>query len=60
MIQYLDKSNFDTTINTNDVVLVDFFADWCGPCTHPTLEELAKEFDGKVVISKINVDKNQS
>jgi thioredoxin 1 len=60
MIQYLDKSNFDTTINTNDVVLVDFFADWCGPCKalHPALEELAKEFDGKVVISKINVDKN--
>jgi thioredoxin 1 len=60
MIQYLDKSNFDTTINTNDVVLVDFFADWCGPCKalHPALEELAKEFDGKVVISKINVDKD--
>jgi thioredoxin 1 len=58
MIQYLDKSNFDTTINTNDVVLVDFLS-WCGPCKalHPALEELAKEFDGKVVISKINVDK---
>lgn len=60
MIQYLDKSNFDATINTNDVVLVDFFADWCGPCKalHPALEELAKDFDGKVVILKINVDKN--
>jgi thioredoxin 1 len=36
MIQHLDKSNFDTTINTNEVVLVDFFAD-CGPCKalHP-------------------------
>jgi thioredoxin 1 len=44
-------------LNTNDVVLVDFFADWCGALCHPCLEELAKEFDGKVVISKINVDK---
>jgi thioredoxin 1 len=60
MIQHLDKSSFDTTINTNDVVLVDFFADWCGPCKalHPTLEELAKDFEGAAVISKINVDKS--
>ncbi|UQD55286.1 thioredoxin [Flavobacterium sp. K5-23] len=60
MIQHLDKTNFDATINTNDVVLVDFFADWCGPCKalHPALEELAKDFDGRAVISKINVDTN--
>jgi thioredoxin 1 len=60
MILNLDKSNFDATINTNEVVLVDFFADWCGPCKalHPALEELAKDFDGKAVISKINLDKN--
>jgi thioredoxin 1 len=60
MIQHLDKSNFDATINANNVVLVDFFADWCGTCTalHPSLEELAKDFHGTAVISKINVDKN--
>jgi thioredoxin 1 len=52
MIQHLDKSNFYVTINTNDLVLVDFFANCCGPCQalQPALEELAKDFDGQAVI----------
>ncbi len=60
MIQQLDNSNFEATIQNNDVVLVDFYADWCGPCKalHPTLESIATEFDGKAVVSKINVDSN--
>ena len=60
MIQQLNNSNFESTINNNEVVLVDFYADWCGPCKalHPTLESLAQDFDGKAVISKINVDTN--
>jgi len=61
MIQQINKNNLNETLQNNEVVLVDFYADWCGPCQAlaPTLDKLAKEFDGKAIIAKVNVDKNR-
>jgi len=53
-------SNFDETIKKRPLILIDFWAPWCGPCRAlaPTTEELAKEYAGKVTIGKLNVDEN--
>ena len=58
MITYLNQENFLGTVQNESVVLVDFYADWCGPCKaiHPVLEEISNELDGKAVIAKVNVD----
>lgn len=57
----LTTDNFSSEIQDSRPILVDFWAEWCGPCrmVAPVLDELADELDGKVRIGKLNVDENQ-
>jgi thioredoxin 1 len=61
-IAQLTEANFsDEVLKSTTPVVVDFWAEWCGPCKMiaPVLEELATEYDGKVKIGKVNIDEHQ-
>ena len=62
LVQVTDKNFASEVLNSVLPVLVEFWATWCGPCRSisPIIEDLAKEFDGRVKVSKLNVDESPS
>ena len=63
LIKHVSDSSFDTDVLKSDKpVLVDYWAEWCGPCKMiaPILDEAAKDYTGRLQIAKLNVDENQA
>lgn len=58
--EFTDANFQETAIDNGGVAVVDFWAEWCGPCRAitPIINELSKEYDGKVTVGKVNVDEN--
>lgn len=57
-VQHFNQASFNDAISNNKVVLVDFWATWCGPCRMlaPVIEQLGAQYEGKVVVGKVDTD----
>jgi thioredoxin 1 len=61
VVKKLSDEEFRDFVEKNDVTLIDFYADWCGPCQmiKPAIEDLSKDLEGRVAFGKMDVDKNK-
>lgn len=61
MTVHFNKEGFDKALASGQLIMVDFWADWCGPCKMlaPVIEGLGDEYEGKAIVGKINVDEEQ-
>jgi thioredoxin 1 len=62
LIKHVSDSSFDSDVlKSNQPVLVDYWAEWCGPCKMiaPILDEVSKAYDGRLLVAKMNVDENR-
>jgi len=62
MAQVITDSNFDSLVRQSGIAMIDFWATWCGPCVAigPTINALASEYEGRVLVGKMNVDENST
>lgn len=61
-VEYIQEQEFDSLITSNELVVFDFTATWCGPCKMiaPLMDKLAEEYEGRAKVFKVDLDQNQS